>query len=222
MSEGQECKVDFIIDRYDLSVPGMTDRSIDEYLVDRWTGAEGESIGYKELTDWFNKRLLKQVYERYGRETIGTRVESEYQALKNGDELVRGEVSDDLESDGIDADALVRDMVSWSTMRRHLKNCLEAEKPSTRSTKDWELESIDIARKQTEKKTLAALRSLANKRRLPGAEEVDIDVQIKLSCPECPTRIPLEDALARGYVCKDHLSDASLSIVRDSPVSETD
>lgn len=204
MTTDRGCKVDFVIDRYDVSAPKSGYSSLDEYLVARWTGTEGESAGYQQLTEWFNKRLLKHVYEQNGRETIGTRIDSEYRALKGDDELLREEVIDDLGSDGIAAGSLVDDMVSWSTMRRHLKSCLEAEKPTPSSRSDWELESINIARDQTEEKTVAALRSLANKQRLPEAHKANVTVQVKLSCPECPTRIPLEDALARGYVCKDH------------------
>lgn len=204
MTAERGCKVDFVVDRHDLSAPKSGYSSIDEYLVARWTGTEGESEGYKQLTEWFNKRLLKRIYERNGRETLGIRIHSEYEALTGDDEIVREEVIDDLSSDGIAAESLVDDMVSWSTMRRHLQDCLEAEKTTPPSRTDWELESIDIARERTEEKTIAALRSLANKKQLPDADRANVTVQIKLSCPECPTRIPLQDALARGYVCKDH------------------
>lgn len=222
MTEDKQCKVDFVTERHNLSAPGATDRTLDEYLVARWTGVEGEQLGYQELTHWFNKRLLKQVYERHGRETIGTRVDSEYEVLSGDDDIVREEVIDDLRSDGINGESLVDDMVSWSTMRRHLKGCLGAEKPSPRSRTDWELDSINIARKRTEEKTLSALRSLAQKQRLPEAHEVNVDVQIKLSCPECPTRIRLEDALARGYVCKDHSEIEPESATEDATSVETD
>lgn len=215
-----QCKVDLVVDRYDLTAPGPGTGGIDDYLVSRWTGVEGEPSGYQALTDWFNRRLLKQVYERTGRETIGTRLESEYEALRGDDELVREEVMDDLASDGIDAEAIVDAMVSWSTMRRHLKDCLEAEKPTPPSRSNWELESVDIARERAAEKTVAALRSLARKRRLPDGHAAGVDVQIKLSCPECPTRVPLEAALARGYVCEDHVDTVSVPDTDDSTVAE--
>jgi DNA-binding transcriptional ArsR family regulator len=211
MAEGTRCKVDIVADRYDLTAPGGQDGSLDEYLVRRWTGdGESEALGYEQLTEWFNRRLLRQVYETNGRETLGTRIESEFEALVGDDDLLRQEVIDDLESDGIDAETLREDMVSWSTMRRHLKACLDAEKATTRGeASDWELRSIDIARSQVEGKTGDALRSLATKQRLPEGHRATVEVQIKLSCPECPTRVPLEDAVERGYVCKDHFVTAS-------------
>lgn len=205
MSESRACKVDHTIDRYDLAPPGEAFDAMDEYLVARWTGrAGGESVGYKQLTEWFNKRLLKRVYERRGRETLGTRLDSDYEALTGDDDLLRAEVADDLERDGIDASSLQQDMVSWSTLRRHLKECLDAEKPKPAATSEWEVDSVDIARDRLQNKAGQALRSLESKDRLPEATKADVDVQVKLSCPECPTRVPLEDALDRGYVCETH------------------
>lgn len=215
-----QCKVDLVADRYELTAPGHHSEDVDAFLVEHWTGAAGEPMGYHALTDWFNRRLLKQVYERAGRETIGTRVESEYDALRGDDELVREEVMDDVESDGIDAEAIVEAMVSWSTMRRHLQDCLEAEKPSPPSRSNWEMESVEIARERTAEKTVAAVRSLARKGRLPDGDAADVDVQIKLSCPECPTRVPLEAALARGYVCEEHVDAASVPGTEDSTPAE--
>jgi len=207
MANTEGCKVDRTIDRFDLQPPGKEYPSLDEYLVANWTGeAGGESTGYKELTRWFNRRLLKRVYERAGRSTIGTRLDSEYEALTGDDDLLRAEVVDDLKADGIDTEQLLDGMVSWSTMRRHLKNCLNAEK-ERREASEWEVDSVDIARNQLESKTADALRSLESKDRLPEATRADIDVQVKLSCPECPTRVPLQDALNRGYVCESHFEE---------------
>lgn len=206
MRTEENCKIDFVIDRHGLTVPSETSDSVDEYLVKRWTGEDGNpSQGYKQLTEWFNKRLLKQVYERNGRDTMSTRIESEYEALTGDDDLVRQEVMNDLEVDEIAADSLVEDMVSWSTMRRHLNECLGAEKESTSTQSNWEIESLDFFRNHVTDRVGSALRSLASKDKLPGAHQADVEVQIKLSCPECPTRVPVEDAVERGYVCKDHL-----------------
>lgn len=209
MSETPGCKVDFVVDRYDLTPPDAGYETVDEYLVARWTGAgDANAIGYQQLTAEFNRRLLKVVYERNGRETLGTRLESEFEALTGDDELLRQEVADDLATDGIDAESVVGDMISWSTMRRHVKECLEAEKDTAETTSNWEMESIDIARNQVAEKASKALRSLSSKEELPDGHEAEVDVQIKLSCPECPTRVPLEDALDRGYVCKDHTAES--------------
>lgn len=216
------CKVDHVTDRRRLTAPGQEYGSIDQYLVARWTGEDGPALGYKPLTEWFNKRLLKQVYERNGRDTTGPRVDSEYEALTGDDDLVRHEVLNDLQDSGIAAESLVDDMVSWSTMRRHLNECLGEEKPTTPSETDWERRSVDIARERTREKVTDALGSLARKGMLPEASKADVQVQIKLSCPECPTRVPLEDALRRGYVCKDHFEEAGSPATSGTSPSRTD
>ncbi|MDS0293824.1 rod-determining factor RdfA [Halogeometricum luteum] len=199
------CKVDVAADRFDLNAPTARYDSLDAYLLARWTGADGaESEGYKSLTDWFNRRLLKRVYELEGRDATSVRAESEYEALTGEDDVRRDEVAADLRADGIDAEELRRAMVSWSTMRRHLNGCLDGEKPERTATTDWERESVRVAADRVREKVRSALTSLVGKGRLADGEGVGVDVQVKLSCPECPARVPLEDALDRGYVCREH------------------
>jgi hypothetical protein len=205
MDAAETCKIDHVIERWGLTAPGGSAGSVDDHLVERWTGSgDAPAVGYKQLTEWFNKRLLKRAYERNGRDTMRTRIDGEYEALRGEDDIVRREVMDDLRADGIDARSLVDDMVSWSTMRRHLQGCLDAEKAAQEATTEWELRSLDIARSQMASKAVSALKSLATKEELPDAHRADVEVQVKLSCPECPTRVPLEDAVERGYVCSDH------------------
>lgn len=204
------CKVELVVDRYDLDRHETRYESVDDRLLARWTGAgEGESVGYRTLSAWFNERLLRVAYDEHGRETTGTRVESDYEALTGDDDLLRQEVLDDLAADGIDGERLVGDMVSWSTLRTHLTSCLDGEKPTRVAETDWERESVDVARDVALSNAREALSSLATKGTLPGGEAADVQVQVLLACPSCPTRIPFEDAVERGYVCRDHLGPAA-------------
>lgn len=206
MSTDGGCKVERVTARFGLDVVRDEYDSIDEYLLTRWTGGDGRvPDGYRTLADWFNKRLLKHVYDERGRETVGLRVEGDYHALTGDDDLVREEVLDALEADDIDASALHDAMISWSTLRHHLKDCLNGEKTRSSATTDWERESVRIASERTAGKVAEALRSLDSKGTLPNAVDAEIDVQIQLSCPDCPVRVPLSEAVSRGYVCRDHL-----------------
>lgn len=206
------CKVEFVTERYDLDRTVTRYGTVDERLLTRWTGAdEANPDGYRTLTTWFNTRLLKHVYDEHGRETTGRRVQNDYEALTGDDELVREEVLDDLRADGIDADSVDSDMVSWSTMRTHLKGCLGGEKAIRDAETDWERKSVAVAQRVTVSKVDEALRSLDSKGRLPGGSGAAVETQVLLSCPDCPTRIPFADAVERGFVCKDHLSVGSLS-----------
>jgi hypothetical protein len=201
------CKVDIVTDRYDLDAFETLYDSVDERLLARWTGADGtEPDGYRTLADWFNRRLLKITYDEHGRRAIGPRVSSDYEALTGEDDLLREEVADDLRADGIAVDRLLADTVSWSTMRTHLNACLGGEKTVDRadSGPGWERQSVDIARDVAESKVSEALSSLDSRGELPEADRAGITVQTLLSCPDCPTRIPLGDAIDRGFVCRDH------------------
>jgi len=203
------CKIDIVTDRYGLDEFEARYESVDDRLLSRWTSPDGgESAGYRTLTEWFNKRLLKVVYDEHGRDTTGTRIESDYEAL-TGEDLLREEVMDDLRAEGIDAGRISRDMISWSTMREHLNECLDGEKAVTESESDWERQSIAVAENITRSKVYEALSSLDSRGVLPSGDDADVEIQVLLSCPECPIRIPFDDAMERGYVCQDHFPTAA-------------
>lgn len=205
MAQGQCCKLGSVAVRHDLGPSTAEFDSLDEELEARWTGSDGfQEHGYRTLTEWFNRRVLKRVYDQHGRETTGTRLESEYEALMGADELTRLEVVDDLAADGIDADSLLQDTISWSTMRTHLTECLEGTKERAKATTDWERDTIEIARGHAKGKIAEAVASLGSKNKLAGGTEAAISVDIQLECDQCSTSVPLVVALDRGYVCGTH------------------
>ena len=205
MASETSCKIDGAIERYGLESADPIYDSIDEGLLARWTGASKRTaMGYRSLTEWFNKRLLKTVYDEHGRETLGARLDSDYEVLIGDDDLVGDEVVESLRADGIDSDQLKQDLVSWGTMRTHLQECLDGHKESQTASTNWEEESIQKVIEVAEEKTETALSALANKEMLAGGETAGIEVQIQLSCQSCPTRVPFDVALERGYVCEEH------------------
>lgn len=206
MSEDVEtcCKVGEAIVEYDLDDDAGKYETFDERLVARWKGEDiGNAQGYRPLTDWFNKRLLRQAYERADVPTTGNRLDQDYETLGE-DDLQAEELRDSLRSIGLDVDTVENSFVSWSTMQRHLKNCLEEEKERQRASTDWERNSIDFARDQLRSKVEDALTSLDSKGELHNNNGTEIAVTIELSCPECPLRVPFERALEQGYVCDRH------------------
>lgn len=203
MTDGSACKVDVVADSYDLDPPGGRHDGLDQYLLTRWQGTgTREPVGYRTLADEFNRRLLRQVYEEHGRDLLDARLESDYETLTGEDDLQRAELVEYLADAGIDAERVCRDMVSWGTISTHLKECLGAEKPTPSTDGDWERRSVEIATDQAEAKAEAAVDSLASKRTLP--EDVDVSVQVYVECTECPTRVPLDVAMQREYVCDAH------------------
>jgi len=197
------CKVDRAVERFGLTGTGGGD--LHGELLSRWRGEGYPEQGYRRLTDWYNTRLLKQVYDAHGRPTVGTRVESDYEALTGEDRLLREEVLDDLRADGVDAEAVAGALVSWSTMRHHLNDCLEGSKPTPESDSDWERRSVAIATDRAAEKVADAAGSLASKGAVAGADGAEVAVEAYLVCPECGLRVSFAQARERGYVCRDHL-----------------
>lgn len=203
------CKVDRVIRGYNLATADPRYESLDEGLLKRWTGdGSSDAVGYRTLTEWFNKRLLKRVYDRHGRDTLGDRIDRDYEALTSDDDLLRTDVIETLEADGIDGSALQEDMVSWGTMRIHLQECLDGTKERQTSSSDWEHETVAMARSFALEKVESALSSLSSKGALRGVEESSVSIQVHLQCDHCPTRVPFDVALERGYVCEQHDSAA--------------
>lgn len=205
MGANDGCKVDRVIEGYDLDTVDPRHDSIDDGLLARWRGEDGhDAVGYRRLTEWFNRRLVRRVFETHGRDTLGTRVDHDYEALTGDDELRRQEVLESLQSDGIDARQLRSDMVSWGTMRTHLKDCLDGEKQAQQRQTDWEHNSVEMAKAVAREKAERALTSLASNGEITGVDHSSVSVQIQLQCNACPTRVPLGVALEQGYVCEQH------------------
>lgn len=222
MSGASGCKIDDVVERYGMESPHEGFESVDESLLALWTGGDGfDARGYRSLTEWFNKRLLRHVYREHGRVVMGSRIDDEFATLTGEEEIPRSELLHDLERDGIDGDDVLADMVSWSTMRRHLLDCLDGEKPRQSAETNWERESVDIAIDQLVEKVQKALTSYENKDRITGAMDVDVSVQVQLTCPKCPTRRSLSEALELGYVCREHVADGTSASGRDPPETTT-
>lgn len=205
MSQRSCCKVGDTIERRGLETADPRHESLEEGLLARWLGRDGHAeSGYRTVTEWFNKRLLRRVYTDRGREAVDARIDSDYEVLTGDDDLQRRYLLDDLEATGIDAEALRDDMVSWGTMRTHLNECLEGTKERPAARTEWERNSIEVARDVTTEKVEDALSSLATKGDLEGVDAATVDVQVYLRCDECPTRVSLERALDQGHVCRRH------------------
>ncbi|WP_330633505.1 rod-determining factor RdfA [Halocatena halophila] len=199
------CKVDRIIAEYGLFDADPQFDSLDDGLLARWRGNAGRTPqGYRPLTDWFNKRLLRTVYTEHGRETLSGRLEAAYETLQSDDPLDTAELIESLAVDGIDGEQLQSDFVSWGTMRTHLTECLDGEKEPQQSSGNWERESVDRARQIVHETVEEAVSSLTGKDVIADGTTAAIDVQIQLRCGSCPTQVPFGVAIERGYICATH------------------
>lgn len=203
------CKVGKAIDKYELR-HDVVSGTINEYLIARWNGHnEYPETGLRDLTDYFNLKILKKVYTKNDRRTVQTQIESDYEALTGDDEIAKDEIIADLETDGIDGEQLVSDFISTSTLYRHFNNCLgeESQKDEKKTESNWEAESIQYSLNNALENSVKALKSLEKKGKIPHATEAEVSVPLMLSCPKCTTRVRFERAIDRGYICKEHMSD---------------
>jgi len=204
------CKIGSVVEKEDLHI-NYDGRDIHEYLVARWVGKEDyPAVGVRKLTDWFNKKLLREVYTSHGRSVTDVRISSEYEAFSGDENLKKTELIDDLRADGIDGQKLIDDFVSKSTMRRHLTDCLGISKkemtPDSETETNWERQRIQFGEDYLKSNVEEAIQSLTNKHQLPGGDKAKIDIEVFLSCPHCSTQVRLQTALERGYICQKHLS----------------
>lgn len=196
------CKIDILVERYGLDPPRSGYGDIHKYMIARWHGEDDRPAeGYGSLTKWFNKRLLRHKYEENGRDTIGVRLDSEFEALTEKTDVVREEVMDDLRRDGIDPKRVVDEFISRSTMRRHLNDCLDEKKNLTKRDSRWEQKSIDFAIDQADTRVREALQSLASKNEFPDLEGVEMEIEVYVKCDGDSFKVPLSQALMNGLSC---------------------
>lgn len=201
------CKVGNLIEEYDIESASRSG-DVNDYLIQRWIGrGDYTPTGLRPLKDWLNKQALKSVYTNSNRDTYDARIESEYEAII-GDNVDIA-IVENLDADGIDPDELRSNLISTATVYRHLTNCLEVSKSdeSETSTDEWERDKLEYAKTVVEQSAQQSLSSLDSKGKVPGASRATITTEVVLGCPECNTQVGFERALARGYICQDHMGE---------------
>lgn len=187
------CKLCRMLDEWDLG-------NYDERMLRDWQRESGRK-GYRTLAQEFNTMLLRRQMDRAGVSTLANEAKSRYERLTGDDETVAHETREVLQREGLPIDDLERSFVSYATVRTHLKDCLDAEHTPSKSDGTWTTRSIEIASEQAKEKSETALRSLVTDGEVAIGGDPEIDVTIMVTCSECQSRINVERAIRRGYVC---------------------
>lgn len=208
MTSNHCCKVGRIITEYSLSNYIISDK-INAVLRDKWLG-EGiqPNTALRPLTDWFNQKLLSSVYTEHNRKAIEPQVQADYEAIVGDDEDRRQLILQDIEQDGIDAATLEADLISTSSLYRHLTQCLEVNKETKRGSSDteWEKDKIRYAKQLATDRAEEVLQSWENKGELQDATDATVSVDIYIECPICSKRTSILQAHNRGYICGEHMT----------------
>lgn len=171
---------------------------LDSELIEQWKGESGERLGYRRLADWLNTVMLRREMEIVGMPTGGNEARSRYERLR--EEETGPAVERLLRRGGVAVDQLTDDFVSYSVVRTHLKDCLDARRESSPPS-DWERDRLESLEAYAESESNDALRSLANKGRIDAGGDIDVTVTLAVRCSRCGVSRPFEKALAADQFC---------------------
>ncbi|QZA89585.1 hypothetical protein K0C01_05495 [Salinarchaeum sp. IM2453] len=199
------CKVGRVIEEYNLQDAVQAD-SVDEYLLRRWNGTEDyPETGLRPLRDWFNKKIIETTYEEHEVSIVDSRLKSDYQTLDSGEELERQGLLDELEAKGIDSEELISNLISTSTLYRHLTNCLEGNKERDEAKRsNWQKERVEYVEDIVEENMQEIISSLGSGDSLYKADDIPIKTQIIVECPVCGTQSRIEKVLRDKEICSEH------------------
>ena len=191
------CKVGTVADSWGF-------REIHDQLATRWT--EGE-CSVRELTDQFNRRLLRAGFEQSDRIPIDGEIENLYRVLTADgiDAGTRTQARERLRQDGVPIEKIESRFVSHQTIYRHLRNCLDVSRETETETAPDRIDSwrdrIDALRARTAAVTDRGVSQLASQDAIDG-EEFDVLVEITVICSDCGQFYELGELLdERGCDC---------------------
>lgn len=190
-----------------FGVDGRLSRDLDAALVRRWNGIGHEEMGVRAIANWFNRKVLEIAYDDAGLSTLDSRIQSDYEALTDDDEMVRESVEIELESEGVDPQEL-RDkyFVSGPTVYRYLTDHIGAEKESQKEESEWEEDAIEYQIDKLKTAVKEAMSSLDTKGEVSVVGDVEPEVRIYVE-DECG-RTTLTKALNQGYICQSGSEDS--------------
>lgn len=188
------CKVCRVLDRWDLT-------ELEDELLARWRGEDGDRMGYRKLAEWLNVTLLRREMDRAGLTTFGGAAASRYERLTEG-----GSTGDQLEqslrNSGLPIEDIRRDFVSYGVVRTHLKDCLGAERETTESRDAaWAPDALAHTRRYAESKAEKSVQAAVNAGRLQVGATPEISVSIELTCPACRATVSAVEALEEQWAC---------------------
>jgi hypothetical protein len=195
------CKIDRMATDYDLSREA-------ERLGEYWTRAD-ERKSLRELAVHFNHHLLRAAMEQAGLNPLDGEVENTYRLLTDEEvsQGMRTQARNRLQKQDIDVNQLQSDFVSYGTVRRHLKQCLGAERePSSTDAPSAETSAQRIAALQN--RTVAVTENTLSQ--LASADEltvgdIDVFVDITMSCSECGMHATVREFIDKnGCHCEEH------------------
>lgn len=185
------CKVGSIINEYGF-------QNVNDDLIARWTDPQ-ESESIRNLTEDFNREILRAEMESAGMELLEGRDENLYRLLTDDDtlEAMAIQARSVFEENGINVDQLEERFVSHQTIYRHLRNCLEADKQTSSLSIEKERGRVDKMRSRVEAVTVDSLSRLREGDKL-AIDNFEVYVNLRVICESCGTLHDVADLLDEG------------------------
>lgn len=168
---------------------------LDEELRRRRT----DDASLRDLEQFVNEAVLERTVRQAGVDVIGS-IESLLDTL-TGDDVSAGErteVRDRLAASGIDTAALEADLVSYQTVRTHLRKCLDIDTGGEVGlTLDDGRGTIEWSRSRN---TAIIERTLDRLRRQGQLQTGPVEVSgiVRVTCSDCGATYPVERLVDRG------------------------
>jgi hypothetical protein len=185
-------KVARVIEKYDLDGMG-------EQLEAEWTGEYGQRTSLRDLADEFNRAVLDAAITRSGTKISETDLQSTYQTL-TGDDIPSADKmrkERELESMGVDTDAVHSDFVTHQAVHTYLTNYREAELPERSDNAEQQAETLERLQGRTAAVTKSAIKKLP-----PDVENdesaYDVIVDVRAICSNCGTEYTATELLRQG------------------------
>ncbi|ELZ96971.1 hypothetical protein C440_04318 [Haloferax mucosum ATCC BAA-1512] len=200
---GRGPKIERIADRYGIS--GLGDD-----IVAAWLGEGREQRSLRELEGDVNRRLIRAALDEAGAHVLDGEVDNFYRLLTSDDVTAgsRTEARNTLREKGVDIDQLEADIISYQSVYNYLKRHRNVE----RDTDDDEpaaesgLNTIRKLRSRLRTVTIDVIDRLV-KAQAVAIGEYEVDVDIRVTCTDCETRLTPTALLSSGHCNCEHEDD---------------
>jgi hypothetical protein len=175
MSETDHCKVDRLIEKYDLN-------NLNKRILRRY---KKEDASLRDLENYVCKQVLGQSMKNADMNRFGKKQDYYYRLIQSSDKLDNKTARDDLSEFGISVDEVKSNFVSYQTIRKHLNVCLNQDTSKNytpRPTKEKQ-HIVDLRGrcKSVINRTIERLR----KHDIIEMGEPEVMVSFKIRCEDC-------------------------------------
>lgn len=190
------CKVGRGIEKYEIE-------GLHGELARAWTE---DGVGLRRLADRYNDEVVRQAMRGAGVQPLEGEYENIRRLLTDADvtEGMRVQLEKRFESYGIDAEELLEDFVSYQTIKRHLRGCLDVDGPTSERSSVSPADAADRIF-GLERRTEAVVANTLDQLKRSGHLELgefDVMVSVTVNCADCGDYREVQRILERGCRCE--------------------